>query len=364
MLKTRRRLPAAAVGTLMLALTGTTALAQEGNSLGPPQLRDFQLKGERRTPPAQPQPTTPAPTPAPPAAAERAPAQPAQGQPRPAAARPAREQPPTEATRPPASGPAQAAPSVPAGPQDVFPLPAAPEAAAPPAADSAPAPSAPDEWTPFWLYAIPAGLALLAGLVLLRRRRLRGEPKPTAAEFVAEPAAPRPEPIPRPWLELELKAERAASTDAEASVEFEMVVRNTGKSTARNIRINARMFNAGREQDKEIGAFFKTKGEGRRTYTIPDLPAGERGLIQGTVTMPREEMRALKVNEQLLFIPVVGVNAVYDWGEGRSGQTSKSYVIGRELGEESDKMGAFRLDLGPRIYRTVGQRQHNLARRV
>jgi len=185
-----------------------------------------------------------------------------------------------------------------------------------------------------------------------------------AALLDAPPPPPRPEPVPRPWLELELKAERAASTDDEALVEFDMTIRNTGKSPARNIRVNARMFNAGAEQDKEIGAFFKSKGEGRKTHVIGELPAGEQGLVQGTVTMAREDMRALQVNNQLLFIPVVGVNLVYDWGNGRSGQTSKSYVIGRELGEASPKMGAFRLDLGPRVYRTVGQRQHSLAKRV
>ena len=47
--------------------------------------------------------------------------------------------------------------------------------------------------------------------------------------------------------------------------------------------------------------------------------------------MPREDMRAMRLDERLLFIPVVAVNALYDWGEGRTGQTSKSYVIGREL---------------------------------
>ena len=359
MLKTRRRLPVAALGTLLLALAGATALAQEGNTLGPPQLRDFQLKGERRTPPAQPQPTAPEPAPAP-APAERTPA--ARPETTPRAAEPRQERAVPDTARPSESEP-RAPSTVPAAPQDVFQLPSAvPEADRPQSQDAAP-PAAPDPSTSLWYYLAPAGLALLGGFFVLRRRR-RVAAEPVEAALPAEPARPRPEPIPRPWLELELKAERAASTDAEASVEFEMVIRNTGKSSARNIRVNARMFNAGREQDKEIGAFFKTKGEGRRTYTIPELPAGERGLVQGTVTMPRDDMRALKVNEQLLFIPVVGVNAVYDWGNGRTGQTSKSYVIGRELGDESDKMGAFRLDLGPRIYRTVGQRQHSLAKRV
>lgn len=366
MLKSRRRPSVAVFAGLLLASAGAPALAQEGNTIGPPQLRDFQLKGERRTPPPPPQQVVPAPAPA---AAPRAPA------PAPAAARrpePRERTSPAEERRPSAERPAPA-PALPSQPENVFRLPQDPAGEAPlPAPAGAPpqtAPAAPapprEQGPPLWLYLAGAGIAAL-GIALYRRRRRRAD-RAAAAEAeasAAPPPAPRPEPIPRPWLELELRAERAAQTDEEAWVEFEMILRNTGKSTARNIRMNARLFNAGREQDKEIGAFFKTKGEGRRTHVIPELPAGERGLVQGTVSMPREEMRALQVNDQLLFIPVVGVNLVYDWGEGRTGQTSKSYVIGRDLGAEKDKMGAFRVDLGPRVYRTVGQRQHSLAKRV
>ncbi|HEX8643010.1 MAG TPA: hypothetical protein VF702_03760 [Allosphingosinicella sp.] len=373
MLKCRRRLEVAVLTGLTLAATGAPALAQEsGNTLGPPQLKDFRLPGERRAAPRQ-QPVAPTPAPTPPPAAQRPPSgqQPApRAGERPAAPPPAPAQPAPRAGDPERDAP----PQMPSQPQDVFQLPEAPAAETPkapapqPAANPPPPADGGEGGTPFYYYLLPAALLVALGaLLLLRRRRgsaTRDEAMAAAALLDNPPPPPRPEPVARPWLELELTAERAASTDAEASVDFEMIIRNTGKSAARNIRINARMFNAGREQDKEIGAFFKTKGEGRKTHVIGELPAGERGLVQGTVSMPREEMRALQVNDQLLFIPVVGVNLVYDWGEGRTGQTSKSYVIGRELGEQSDKMGAFRLDLGPRIYRTVGQRQHNLAKRV
>ncbi|HEX8364021.1 MAG TPA: LPXTG cell wall anchor domain-containing protein [Allosphingosinicella sp.] len=363
MLKSRRSLPAAFFAVLTLAAAGAPVRAQEGNLVGPPQLRDFQLPGERRTP-ARPQQVQPQPAQTPPAA-QPAPSTAPQRQPeRTQAQRPQPATPRADRTR-------EAPVALPSQPEDILQLPQAPQATIPPAADPAAQPSAgaaPEptgSGTPFWYYALGAGLLALAAALFLRRRRRPAEPAadPLAAA-AAEPPAPRPAPVPRPWLELEVKAERAASTDSEAKVEFELILKNTGKSPARNIRVNARMFNAGREQDKEIGAFFRTKGEGRKTHTIGDLPAGQDGMIPGSVTMPREEVRALQVNNQLLFIPVLAVNVVYDWGSGRTGQTSKSYVIGRELGEENDKMGAFRLDLGPRIYRTVGQRQHSLAKRV
>ena len=366
MLNFRRTGPAVAFALLSLAAPGAPAFAQEGNTVGPPQIRDFQLPGERRVQ-ARPQPVETPPAQDPP---EERTSAPTAEQP---AAVPGRTAPRgriVPAPRAPQPSPGRA---VAAQPQDVFQLPqatadapVAPPAArdSRPAADSASPATTPDEGWPTWYYLIPAGLLALGALALSRRRRRSAAAPAEAFDAPAAPAPPRPAPVPRPWLEIELNAERASSTDTEAVVEFELVLHNTGKSTARHIRVNARMLNAGREQDKEIGAFFRTKGEGRKTHPIGDLPPGERGLIQGSVAMPREEMRALQVNEQLLFIPVLAVNVLYDWGEGRTGQTSKSYVVGREIGKESQKMGAFRLDLGPRIYRTVGQREHSLAKRV
>ena len=362
------------LGAAAIAAPLAPVRGQEGNTvLGPPQIRDFQLPGERRTPPAQPQPVAPAPTTN---TAEPAPARPTapaarSPSPEPRTAAPLRR-PETTAPQPQPQAqpqaPAAEAQTSPSSPPLAQPEPAPPQPA--PKAAPVPAPAPAGGGTPWWLYLLPLALAALGAAAYVRSRRVATATAPMEPARVqhspapAVPPKPRPDPVPRPWLELELKAERAASTPEEARVDFEMVITNSGKSPARNIRINARMFNAGRSQDEEIGAFFKTRGEGRRTHTIPELPPGESGLIQGSVTMPREELRALQINNQALFIPVVGVNLVYDWGNGRTGQTSKSYVIGRELGAESEKMGAFRLDAGPRIYRTVGQRAHSLARRT
>jgi hypothetical protein len=176
---------------------------------------------------------------------------------------------------------------------------------------------------------------------------------------------PRPDPIPRPWLELALRAERASFTDAEAELQFELEISNKGGQAAQNVRIDVKLFNGGvDQQDKEIGSFFRTAGRESTKLHLSVVEAGLTGVINGRVTIAREEMRALKLDERLLFIPVVAVNALYDWGEGRTGQTSKSYIIGREQPQPSEKMGAFRVDQGPRVWRTVGQRPHTLAKRV
>ena len=56
-------------------------------------------------------------------------------------------------------------------------------------------------------------------------------------------------------------------------------------------------------------------------------------------------------------MPLIGFNALYKWSGG-DGQTSTSYLIGRDT--KSEKMAPLRLDLGPRTFRGLGARQHNV----
>ena len=372
----KRSLWVSGLGAVLLC-AGFGASAQDapaGNVIGPPQLKDFSLQPRDRPapPPAPPAETPPAVELAPPSpvttppAASRTPATTA------AQRRPARETTPRTAAGRETAPPPAAAPAGPAFTPGVapgtLPAPVEPVAAAPAPPATVPPATPQDQGSSYWLYAIPAVALALFGVVMIRRRR-NGAAK-TVSDFVPvaaappKPTAPRADPIPRPWLELSLKAERASFEPTEAVVMFELEISNTGGSPARNLRIDVKMINAGVEQDREIGSFFKTAGRDSTKLQLPGVEAGVTGVLKGSVRLPVDEMKAVRLDERLLFIPVIAVNMLYDWGNGRSGQTSKSYVVGRELQQSSEKMGAFRVDQGPRIWRQVGQRAHNIAKRV
>ena len=347
------------------ATTNSVGNSSVGNSsgpvIGPPALKDFQLEPRERLvtqPPPQPQrPTNSQPRPAAdpqrqaPTPAETRSPEPAEAQPRRSAAGPSRE--PTSEVVPP----------IVADPITLPPPASEIPAASAPADSASPEPTVEEEGGSWWPYALPLLGLLVVGGTLVRRRRRIAAPAETVEPAAAAAPVPRREAVPRPWLELELKAKRASFTDTEWVVQFELSVSNTGQSVARDLRIDVMLFNAGKEQDKEIGAFFRTAGREQTKLKLPGIQPGATGIIDGEVAMPLAEMRAMKLSDRTLFIPVVAVNALYDWGEERTGQTAKSYVVGRELQEPSEKMGAFRVDLGPRIWRTVGQRPHKLARR-
>lgn len=403
------------LAVLAVGLAGAPAAAQEGAQqgepqatgvIGPPQLREFELPGRTTTPapsaePAAPAATEPEPTTqqppvivlpeapqAPVVQAERSAVAPspspssqsASAQPGSAASETQIE--PTVADVAVPGGNAVAAPPV--------------SAEEPAAVDAEPvAQPAPSGGGIPWLY---IALAALLGAVVaiafmkLRARQDAGEqieqeeieeaqeqpavirrPVPAAPPAQRPVRAPEPAAAPaaasdgvvgiqiRPWLNLEFRPAQAAATLTEAVVQFELLITNSGNAIARNVRIEARMFNAGVDQDREISDFFASPVDPQTRSRILAIPPRSGARMRSRVAMPKESVREITVDGRRLFIPMVAINVVYEWGEGRTGQTSMSYLVGREPETPSTKMGAFRLDLGPRVYRSVGQRPSNVA---
>ena len=385
----RRRLRAAAFVISGLAAAGAPALAQNeaSNTIGPPQLKDFTLPGQRTTPPAS-TPTAPTPAPTPPVATPRLP--PA------TTAEPARER-PTATPRPP-----EAAPRSGPAPAAAAPAPAgsgpAPQPAAPPPADStpieaAPAPSAgpavpaplpaPAPGEQSWLLPAAGGalVLVLAAFFLLRRRKVRSQREGardaareeiggallasarSEPEPVPEPE-PEPEPqaaeaaAPRPWLELDIEPERAAATEHEVYVRYALTLTNKGDADAANIRIDPRLFNAGAEG--EMMSFFQGPIHEQSGSPHIVIPPGRTLKLNAQVAMANAELREIELGGRRIFVPMVAINVAYDWAGGGTGRTSRSWLVGREAQTPTEKMGPFRLDLGPRIYRSVGRREARL----
>ncbi|HEX8401166.1 MAG TPA: hypothetical protein VF628_05625 [Allosphingosinicella sp.] len=403
--------------TALSAPTHAWQTQGQSNGVGPSEIRDFSLPG---TPPPVPEPQpTPAPTPAPspaepvdepaPTPATPTPAPPAQSPaPRSEAPAPGRPAAPVVA-EPRSDSPAEEQPDVPADDLPPTPAPEAPAAApgstspsvseASPDAAATPSPSAArsDEESSSWLLPLLGLLALLgAGFAFYRFHKLRdeeveeeepvlgAEPQPEPAARPAPPpqtlavappnspqaAAPAPAPtgdvpgiVMRPWLELVFVPARATATDGGASVQYQATIRNVGNAPARNVRLAASMFNSGPELQAEVARFFAMGVDAPDGPPLTILPRSEVSL-SSVVNMAREDIREVKVQGRSLFIPTVAFNLLYDWGRDKVGQTCSAHVVGREPDPPAEKMAPFRLDLGPRVYRSVGQRPSALARAV
>ena len=220
----------------------------------------------------------------------------------------------------------------------------------------------------------------------------RPEPRPDATPRMAAPpggiTVKRPSPFPagqpapapptgapptgivstrlRPWLEIAFEPSSAVIDEAQASVQFDIIVTNSGNAPARQVLIEACMINAGPDQDAELRRFIdQPVGAGDRINVIP--PLGKIAL-KSAVALPLNQLRAYEVRGRRLFVPLIGFNALYEWGSNK-GQSSAGFILGRATsaadgeGETDGRMAPLRLDLGPRVFRGLDSRRHPLAMR-
>ena len=121
--------------------------------------------------------------------------------------------------------------------------------------------------------------------------------------------------------------------------------------TAREVLVEASMFNAGPTQEQDIGAFFAAPiGQGERIEALPPL---QHVTIRTSLVAPRANIQIFELGGRQVFVPLIAFNALYRLGGG-NGQTSVAYLLGRET--SGDKLGPLRVDLGARAFTALGIR--------
>jgi hypothetical protein len=354
------------------------------DTIGPRELQNFSLSGTVTQPAQGPVATRPARRPArtaaaPPSTADVAasvsePAPP----PRAAPSAQARPAPVRVATAEPR---AQSAPAKPVSfnlpPADTAPVQSAPQPSPPPAltdSDSAPASLAPAHGPSIFPWLLAALVIGAAAAFLLWRNRSREAyagaarfdafsptPAPVPPVRTPPPAAPKPAAPSassgvvstrlRPWLDLTFVPLRCVVEDERVTFEFDLDMFNSGSRPARDVLVEASMFNAGATQDQEIGAFFANPvAQGER---IPEILPLKHVAVRTAVVAERNQLRVFEAAGRQVFVPLIAFNALYRWSDSES-QTSAAYLLGRNTSGE--KMAPFRADLGPRVFPGVGAR--------
>lgn len=376
---------------LAQSVPSATTNTPAADAIGPPQLQNFNLQGTVTRPaePARPGARaagTPAATTAPsgPQPTRGAGTQPAPSASAPAPRRPAQADEARDATaRTVSAAPARAVQPRATAPQGSSVTVNLPAVGGAPAADSGQAEFAtdadsagtlaPSRGLPLWPWLL-AAIALGAGGAFLLWRRQHGRQAfaggpPVDAYVAPEPAtSPRaapPTPAPpaspaqsgvvstrlRPWLDIAFEPLRCIVEDDRVSIEFDIGLYNSGSTPAREVLIEASIFNASPAQDRELDGFFaRPVGKGERIPTIPPLKGA---TLRPRVPFARDNIRVLQAGGRQVFVPLIAFNVIYRWGNG-VGQTSAAYLIGRDT--KAEKLAPFRLDLGARVFRGLGSR--------
>jgi hypothetical protein len=261
---------------------------------------------------------------------------------------------------PPATAPAPAAQ-----------LPQAPVADLQPSTTEARAPT-PSGGLP-WLW-IAVGLAIAAGLGAFLMLRRRGAPaeepaieepaEPVAATAPAEgfavPAPPMPVPaVPAPAatarLSLEFEALEARTSIVAATIGYRLTIRNEGAIDAQDVVVAAVMANAEAQQEQTLARFFAAPTDAP-THQIGRVGAGDWVEMKGELRLDHNAIAPIRVQDKMLFIPVLAFTAHYGWDGGHRGYSAAAFIVGQESDPPQERMAPFRLDLGPRQFKSIGSR--------
>jgi hypothetical protein len=238
-----------------------------------------------------------------------------------------------------------------------------------PTADTALAPPASGHLL-LWPWLLLAGVLGGAAAFFLWRRNSRealADGQPVDSYVAPDPTpAPRPASIPTPkpaapvgivstrlraWIEIAFAPLGCIVEDEQITIEFEVQLRNSGSALARDILVEASMFNAGPTQDQDIGRFFaEPVGQGERIAALPPL---QSVTIRSTLVAPRANIQLFELAGRQVFVPLIAFNVLYRLSSGL-GQTSVGYMLGRE--STTEKLGPLRVDLGPRAFTKLGIR--------
>ena len=179
------------------------------------------------------------------------------------------------------------------------------------------------------------------------------QPAPTPAPQAPTPAKPVGIVTTRlrPWLDVTLTPVACRFEGDQVGIDFDVDLFNSGAAPARDILVEAILFNAGVTQEQDIGAFMlRPVGEGDR---IPALPPLQRMNFRSSLVVSRDNLQIFDLGGRQVFVPVLAFNAVYRWSSGE-GRTSGSYLVGTETGAE--KLAPMPGDLDSRTMSRVGAR--------
>ncbi|MCW3796431.1 hypothetical protein OMW55_01220 [Sphingomonas sp. BN140010] len=157
----------------------------------------------------------------------------------------------------------------------------------------------------------------------------------------------------RAWLDIDIGVRVAAMTEAELQLEIDILLTNSGSAPAREIAVEALLLNAGPEQDADIARFFARPDPPEQS---PDVvpPLGQLAL-SATLRMPRTSFVEYAAGNGKVMVPVVALSAGYRAGSSR-GRTSAAFLIGR--GEaDAERLGPLPTDQGAKGYTRLAARR-------
>ena len=234
--------------------------------------------------------------------------------------------------------------------------------------------SAPDPAAWWWPY-LATGAAALAGLFALLWWRRRGAIHETAVEFeMPVVAAPLPaaepvmaQPIPETeqavaqqpdGLVLTLEATRLSASLMATTLSYRLKLTNHGAINLAGLAIEGDMVSAHaslppEQQMAQTGQALELR------HALTALAPGESAEFSGDMRLPLSQITPIRAGELAYFVPLARFRVEGGTAGGVPFILARTYVVGDVPEGPQTTLRPFRLDLGPRTYSRVSQREVN-----
>ena len=225
-------------------------------------------------------------------------------------------------------------------------------------------------WWP-WLAGLAALVvaAAIGGFAL--RRRASAEfaapelERPVVAERIP-PAPPEPAPVAPALappaltphagepLTLALVATRMSATLINTALSYRIALTNTSDQPLEHLAVSGDMIAA--HATRDVRGQLALDGQPLAPlHRLAALAPGETAELEGQLRLPLTAITPIKQGEAALFIPLARFRV--ELGLTRSAGMVRSFVVGQPPVAGSDALLPFRLDLGPRLYAPLSQRE-------
>lgn len=184
-------------------------------------------------------------------------------------------------------------------------------------------------------------------------------PGPSPGAGTAPPAAPQPRPalglVVNP-LEVVLSARRLSATLMNAVLNYELTVTNNGREPLGPIIVGGDMIGAHASlpdrAQLELGSQLITV-----LHKLDAIAAGESATLSGEFKLPLTAITPIRSGNAALFIPLARFRVEASRQSGPPLVVACTFVVGENQDRPGAALKPFRLDLGPRLYSHIGQRE-------
>jgi LPXTG-motif cell wall-anchored protein len=163
-------------------------------------------------------------------------------------------------------------------------------------------------------------------------------------------------------IKLTFVPERIVISFNSLSLYGDLEIHNTGIKPVHNVKLFTGMITANADQHAEMAAFHAGDA-GVDPDELDNMAAGEKIALSLSLVLPLAEIQSYSLGTQQLTVPIMLARVSYASEPLRNGKSisaehvqTLSCIIGREAVPPQPKMGPLRLDLGPRSYASLGQR--------